>query len=225
MESVIDNTTVRQELHAKVISVDENGFLPMALTITFDLIMLSPEYAAQSTAVERVQVFFRDVFNKCMVIAENSPLLPKLKKLKTSTLIMETPDVPFEHQIGSLLFNKLQAIVEDVYLVDELTIWGDRGGLSYIINSASKYSDSNEDNRWWNREDLTLSDDKKSPLIELTWEKLGMELGDYLIFDLDEDGELVFTPLEDEPESDLAVTVVDGGAENPTEDDNSDDSE
>jgi hypothetical protein len=178
--NMLENTSLQHDISFHSIFVVDTAIYPVNFKVNIRYDVASFNSEEHTIAIRRILFFFNEVLNKSIFIAKDNPILSKMKKFKGPNIFVELPDVPSEHILGLLLYDKIQAIVQDVFVIDTFTILGDYGNISYVIDSETKFVDEGED-VWWERPDPSVSDDYKANVNQLTWDMLELTLDEELI--------------------------------------------
>jgi hypothetical protein len=187
---------------------------------------VSDDPTIQNVAFDRIRFFLNEIMQNGILVDSSCPKLNDLLKLSPDRLIV-LPEQPFDQVVGMALFCKLNAIMNEEIIIDEVELSSDEGsGIIYHVDESDDMSDFTETSKkkkispWWNREDLTTFDTKKPPE-DFDWGSIGLDWEQN-----SDDLEIEFDPEagmnDDEPVVDLSVTpslkdfnptVVSGGKE------------
>ena len=200
------NMKLNHTMDFSAVIFDEDRIYPNTFEVKINFNINTDNPIHQNVAIQRIVFLIHEVIDKSIFINQNNPALSKVTRLAGSNNIVVTmPDEPFDQILGIMLFHKLSVITEEKFDIDTLEICGgDTGELRYIVDdftefpiTMGKYSAP----YWWDRSDLTVSENKKSPLYKVTWETINLGW--------DETDELVFEPELASEES--TIHILDGG--------------
>jgi hypothetical protein len=124
----------------------------------------------ESTAIglRKIKEFISKFIQNSILIGTGHQFLPQLAKLQSN--IVQLPQEPSDYFLAAILFQKLNAISSDYFLIGQLTIdssIGDR--VKYHINDISDvYRDDLKENGWWSQDNVNTNNVDKFP----TWEEL-----------------------------------------------------
>lgn len=121
----------------------------------------------QNIAFERCKVFIDAILDNSFLISIDNPLLPFLKK-KTKQKIVTLPTEPLDLVVASVLFHKLNAIVEDRLVITQVNLKS-RQGEDVWIHYDQDFADNSSffqpeifkklnEMPWWTRSDVSHSD-------------------------------------------------------------------
>lgn len=148
----------------------------------------------QNVSFDRLKFFFNEVFDKSVLIkydAENFDYFLDLMPFK----IVALPEDSFDQIIGLVLYCKLNAIMNNNVIVEEIQISSKNGGdIWYQIDANDNFtsfkSGSTETMTWWSKEDLQTNDIEELDN-GLTWDIIGLNWEEDDEFELIPDPSLI----------------------------------
>lgn len=124
----------------------------------------------ESTVIglRKIKEFISKFIQNSILIGRDHQFLPYLSNLQSNTV--QLPQDPSDYFLAAILFEKLNAISSDYFLIGQITIdssVGDR--VKYHINDISDvYSKDLKECGWWNQDNVNTNHVDKFP----TWEEL-----------------------------------------------------
>jgi hypothetical protein len=189
------NTGIRIHYEFPVVVASDATIYPVNFKMDIRLNAITMNSEEHSIAIHRLEFFMKEIFRDSLIIEKTNPALSKLKKTKLTNIVVELPGPPVDQLVGLVLFNKLQAIIEHVFVVDNLEIIGDKGNLHYTIEEEIDINEDGKTLNWWDRSDITVNDDTKHPMSDFSWDDVDLEFPEY-----DEDGEIIVIEGDNETE-------------------------
>jgi hypothetical protein len=164
------------------------------------------ESANQNTAFERLKYFIYNELSSTIFV--NRDCEPLCKHLAAAGIKMTTlPAEPVDQLIGIMLYSKLNAIMEDRIVINELAISSELGDNMIYLQTADETLGPFEPPGWWHDSnlihyDLTLIDSDKVVAMHRAgaWRELG----------------LTWAEQEPTPDSDNRVVFADFNPDNET---------
>jgi len=102
-------------------------------TVTITMTTMGSDPVQQNVAYERLKYWFDQVMFNSIIMRDNEPKLTEW--VATEQRIILVPEQPVDQLLGIVLFSKLNAIVENVFVINELEISSAMGDdVCYIHN-------------------------------------------------------------------------------------------
>lgn len=138
------------------------------------------ESASQNTAFERLKYFVYNELSSTIFVNRDCELL--CKHLASAGIKMTTlPTEPVDQLIGIMLYSKLNAIMEDRIVINEVAISSELGDNMIYLQTADETLGPFEPPGWWHDSnlihyDLTLIDSDKVVAMHRAgaWRELGL---------------------------------------------------
>jgi hypothetical protein len=159
----------------------------------------SEEGEDHNIALDRIKYFLHNQLNSTVFI--NSANLDQCRALATAKINITTlPEDPLDQVIGIMLYCKLNAIIENRMIIDEIEICSELGeNIVYLHNDQDALGPF-ADTGWWSETeaahcDLTLVDNEKT--VELHhigagWRELGLHWDESILINVNDDNKVVF---------------------------------
>jgi hypothetical protein len=202
------NAKLSQEIDFSAIVLAGKKIFPNYFTLKINLITATDNASHQNIAMQRIMVFINEIFDGSVFCNIKNTNYLKFSKMVGDSRVILIPDEPYDQIIGMILFNKINAIVEGKFEIENITIGSDFApGLIYIIEDFENFSfdEAKIEIPWWNRSDPSSSDIPKQLKLEPSW----------LDLNLDWEEENSDSPYEIEKHFDLVI--LDGGPEHDKE--------
>lgn len=166
------------------INAIHDRIFPNSYTVKVNLLTISDDSSIQNIAFQRLKFFINEMVNNGLFVDSGHPRLNEFISLLPHKIIL-LPEPAFDQTIGMVLYCKLNAILNNEMIVDEIVISsteGDHVGYSIDENdNFAAFADSQLKKKnfvpWWKREDITTVDTKTTIQkfnwadIELSWNK------------------------------------------------------
>jgi hypothetical protein len=176
-----------------------------------NLITITDNHNYQNIALQRILFFIHEIFDSSVFISEKNAITTKLIKLAKDSQIIQFPEDPFDQIVGMILFDKLDAIVEERLEIESIVIGSDlTQDLFYTIDEYQEfeYDTTKIDIPWWDRSDLSTINNLKiiSKLdkwkdINLDWDQDDLKDVEFIL-DLEDNSNVSI---------DSNIIVLDGG--------------
>lgn len=193
------------ETEVGAVIFDNDIIYPNTYTIKINFAVITEDPSEQNIAIQRIIFFLEEIFDRSIFVKYNHPNLNRFSKLIKQDKFVILPEDPYDQIIGMLLYNKLSAITEGRFEINNIVIGGNMANnIFYTIDDFAEFDiDIVKAKKpyWWDRPDLTLSENKKTSLFLLSWDDLQLAW----------DGSSEDDELEVELDTLPNVIVLDGG--------------
>lgn len=117
--------------------------------VKLELMTNTPDNLDQNIALDRLRYLITFEFSNCLFINKNDA--EAIEKFEQAGLhVIAVPEVPVDQIIGITLFYKLNAILEDRVIVQQVSTVSEAGiGITYL-HSFHESIDMFEEPGWWN---------------------------------------------------------------------------
>lgn len=158
------STKIKKELQFVAGVYFENKFFMTVYNIELYLNIFTDDPAEQYIGMERIKFLFDNCFSDAIFISDShKDVINQLTKLgfKVSTLPFE----PYDQAIAIALIHKINAIVEDRYLLTDI-IFGSTlsEGIKYLIDYEDDAGPFSIKNNWWHDSGMGISNIKKTKI-------------------------------------------------------------
>lgn len=128
--------------------VYDNEFSVNYYTVTVHMTLLAENEYKQNIAYERLKYWIDYVLANSILIHDADPMIEKW--LATEQRIIMLPDQPVDQLVGIMLFLKLNAILEEIFVITEVELSSTVGDdMGYIHTYAENLGPMDYDG-WWN---------------------------------------------------------------------------
>lgn len=170
------NIKLSYNIRFSAVVVDGLQIFPNTYTVKLNMLTGTENRTHQNVALHRVAFFVNEIFNQSLLISINNPIVTKLSKLIKDSQIIKLPDDPYDQIIGMILFDKLSAIAEEKLLFESILIGSHiTPELFYTVDDFEIFELENVEKPWWERSDLTVTDDPKLLTDTNTWKDLNLD--------------------------------------------------
>lgn len=128
--------------------VYDNEFSVNYYTATVHMTLLAENEYKQNIAYERLKYWIDYVLANSILIHDADPMIEQW--LATEQRIIMLPDQPVDQLVGIMLFLKLNAILEEMFVITEVELSSTAGDdMEYIHSYAENLGPMDYDD-WWN---------------------------------------------------------------------------
>lgn len=128
--------------------VYDNEFSVNYYTATVHMTLLAENEYKQNVAYERLKYWIDYVLANSILIHDADPMIEQW--LATEQRIIMLPDQPVDQLVGIMLFLKLNAILEEMFVITEVELSSTAGDdMEYIHSYAENLGPMDYDG-WWN---------------------------------------------------------------------------
>lgn len=205
------NVRLSHNVNFSAVMVDGLKIFPNNYNMKLNLITITDNHNYQNIALQRILFFIHEIFDSSVFISEKNAITTKLIKLAKDSQIIQFPEDPFDQIVGMILFDKLDAIVEERLEIESIVIGSDlTQDLFYTIDEYQEfeYDTTKIDIPWWDRSDLSTINNLKiiSKLdkwkdINLDWDQDDLKDVEFIL-DLEDNSNVSI---------DSNIIVLDGG--------------
>jgi hypothetical protein len=167
--------------------------------VKLHLVTNSEEGDDHNIALDRIKYFLHNQLNSTVFInsAESEQCRAfSLAGIKITTL----PEEPLDQVIGIMLYCKLNAILEDRMIINEIEICSELGENIVYLHNDQDAQGPFADLGWWSEPDtvhcdLSLFDNEKTVALHHTgagWRDLGLNWDESIIINVNDDNKVVF---------------------------------
>jgi hypothetical protein len=160
---------------------------------------MSAEVDDHNIALDRIKFFIHNQLAHSVFI--NSADVDRCQRLISAGIkITNLPEEPVDQIIGIMLYCKLNAILENRMIIDEIEICSELGeNIVYLHNDQDAQGPFAEQG-WWSESDFVhcdlslLDTDKTVALHHIgdSWRELGLNWNDSVIININNDNKVVF---------------------------------
>lgn len=167
--------------------------------VKLHLVTNSEEGDDHNIALDRIKYFLHNQLNSTVFI--NSAESDQCRAFASAGIKITTlPEEPLDQVIGIMLYCKLNAVLEDRMIIDEIEICSELGENIVYLHNAQDAQGPFANTGWWNEPDsshcdLTLFDNEKTvPLhhVGASWRDVGLNWDESVIIDINNDNKVVF---------------------------------
>lgn len=101
----------------------------------------------QNIAYERMKWWIEHVLANSVLLNEADPLLPAYQATRQRVLVV--PDDPVDHLVAVMLYLKLNAIMEDRLILDEIRLSSEQGDHMCYLHSEETDAIEYDTTGWW----------------------------------------------------------------------------
>ena len=118
-------------------------------TVTITMTTMASDSMQQNVAYERLKYWFDQVMFNSIIMRDNEPKLAEW--FATDQRIILLPEQPVDQLLGIVLFSKLNAIVENVFVINELEISSAVGDEVCYIHNENEFvlTEALNNPGWW----------------------------------------------------------------------------
>ena len=127
--------------------VHQETFSVNHCSVEINMLTVSPSNDEQNIAYERMKFFVHSLLDDCILISEQSPLLPQYQK--TGARVIVLPDEPVDQVVGMMLYLKLNAIMENRIVVTDVELWSKAGDSVSYLHSVGESLGPLVQSGWW----------------------------------------------------------------------------
>jgi len=167
--------------------------------VKLHLVTNSEEGDDHNIALDRIKYFLHNQLNSTVFI--NSAEFEQCRTLTAAGIKLTTlPEDPLDQVIGIMLYCKLNAILENRMIINEIEICSELGeNIVYLHNSEDAQGPFAEEG-WWSESDavhcdLTLGNNEKTVALHhigAGWRELGLNWDESIIINVNNDNKVVF---------------------------------
>ena len=167
--------------------------------VKLHLVTNSEEGDDHNIALDRIKYFLHNQLNSTVFI--NSAETDQCRAFASAGIKMTTlPEDPLDQVIGIMLYCKLNAILEDRMIIDEIEICSELGENIVYLHNNQDAQGPFADVGWWQQSDavhcdLTLWDNEKTVALHhigSSWRDLGLHWDESVIININNDNKVVF---------------------------------
>jgi hypothetical protein len=167
--------------------------------VKLHLVTNSEEGDDHNIALDRIKYFLHNQLNSTVFI--NSAESNQCRAFAAAGIKMTTlPEDPLDQVIGIMLYCKLNAILEDRMIIDEIEICSELGENIVYLHNNQDAQGPFADAGWWQEPDavhcdLTLFDNEKTVALHhigAGWRELGLNWDESIIINVNDDNKVVF---------------------------------
>jgi hypothetical protein len=134
----------------------------------------------QRIAYNRMKWWIYDVMQGCVLIHEEDPLLEEYRSTRQRVLAL--PNDPVDHLVAMMLYLKLNAIMEQKLIIDEIRLSSEQGDHVCYLHSNDVDEIVFDTQGWWidsgpvwqNRSDLGRDDNVVALDRPTSWDDIGL---------------------------------------------------
>jgi hypothetical protein len=133
---------VRLTYDAKFLSINavQDRIFPNSYNVRINLLTVTDEPAKQNIAFQRLKFFMNEIFNNGLFVDYSHLRLNDLISLMPHKIIL-LPELAFDQTIGMVLYFKLNAILNNEIIVDEISISSSEGdNVWYSIDEDDDFT-------------------------------------------------------------------------------------
>ena len=159
----------------------------------------SEEGDDHNIALDRIKYFLHNQLNSTVFI--NSDEAEQCRAFASAGIKMTTlPEHPLDQVVGIMLYCKLNAMLENRMIIEEVEICSELGENIVYLHDEREALGPFADAGWWSEPDavhcdLTLFDNEKIVALHhlgAGWRELGLNWDDSVIINVDNDNKVVF---------------------------------
>lgn len=158
------STKIKKELSFIAGVYFESKFYMTVYDLSLDLDIITEDPAEQYIGMERIKFLFENCLSDVIFINdEHKDTINQL--LKVGFRISTLPFEPYDQAIAMAVIHKINAIVEEKYLLVNLTFGSTLSeGIKYQIDIEDDSGPFADKNNWWNDSGMCVSDIKKTKI-------------------------------------------------------------
>jgi hypothetical protein len=203
------NVKLSYDMDFSAIIIDDTRMVPTTFNVSINVITATENGAHQNIAFQRILFFINEILRNSVIINAKNPIILDVFKMFPRNHFCVIPDDPYEQLIGFILFHKLSAITEEKLEIDRIIISSNTSNdIMYTIDDFNDFESEDTDKiDWWNRSDITCSEDDKLTAA-IAWDDIDLNW-DYN----PEDDEVEFQqePTFSQLKKNPSIVVLDGG--------------
>lgn len=167
--------------------------------VKLHIITNSEEGDDHNIALDRIKYFLHNQLNSTVFI--NSTDVEQCRAFASAGIKITTlPEEPLDQVIGIMLYCKLNAILEDRMIIDEIEICSELGENIVYLHNSEDAQGPFADTGWWRDSDTVhcdpaLFDHEKTVALHhigAGWRDLGLHWDESVIINIDNDNKVVF---------------------------------
>jgi hypothetical protein len=167
--------------------------------VKLHIITNSEEADDHNIALDRIKYFLHNQINNTVFI--NSAEADRCRAFASAGIKITTlPEEPLDQVIGIMLYCKLNAILEDRMIIDEIEICSELGENIVYLHNEQDAQGPFADAGWWTDPDivncdLTLVETEKTVSlnhVRAGWRELGLDWNNSVIINVNDDNKVVF---------------------------------
>lgn len=167
-------TKLTHNIGFSAVVVDGARVFPNTYNLKLNMLITTDNRSCQNIALQRILFFINEVFGGSIFINASNENANKFQKLAKDSHVIVFPDDPFDQIIGMILFNKLESIAESFIEMESIEIGSNISpNLFYTIDEFEGFESELEE-PWWIRADLTTTDDPKIAKKIPSWEDINL---------------------------------------------------
>lgn len=170
------NVKLSYDVNFSVVVFDGNSFAPNSYSVKINIITATENSTHQNVAIQRILFFLKEIMHGSIFVNGGNTNLAKLMKLAKNNRIAVFPEDPYDQIVGLMLLHKLSAITEGKFEIDSLFIGSlKEPELKYIVEEYELFDHDDNIVPWWERPDLTMSENSKQNKMVGTWADLDLD--------------------------------------------------
>jgi len=200
------NAKIGCDLEFSAIIVNADKIYPNNFKLSLNLITATEDNYQQNVAYQRIMFLIEEIVNNSIIVTTENPILEDITDIFNNNHFMILPDEPYDQVLGYILFNKISAIMEERLIIDNLIISSNLNNIKYTIDEFNEFEEDEElIEHWWDRSDISCSDDPNEIECNISWEDIDMEWEEPT--DEEEPTEIVFNP----EKKTASISILEGG--------------
>jgi hypothetical protein len=200
------NAKIGCDLEFSAIIVNDDKIYPNNFKLSLNLITATEDNYQQNVAYQRIMFLIEEIVNNSIIVTTENPILEDITDIFNNNHFMILPDEPYDQVLGYILFNKISAIMEERLIIDNLIISSNLNNIKYTIDEFNEFEEDEElIEHWWDRSDISCSDDPNEIECNISWEDIDMEWEEPT--DEEEPTEIVFNP----EKKTASISILEGG--------------
>ena len=211
------NVKLSHDITFSAVVFDGTSFSPNTYSVKVNIITATENSVYQNVAIQRILFFLKETMHRSIFVNSKNTNLTKLMKLAKHNRIVMFPEDPYDQIVGMILLHKLTAITEGNFEIDSLFIGSlEEPDLKYIVEEYENFEHEENKTPWWERPDLSTSDDQKQIKMVGTWNDLDLDWESKK----DKQNELEFILELEDNDNKPDVVIIQGGPEKESPDAN-----
>ena len=167
--------------------------------VKLHIITNSEEGDDHNIALDRIKYFLHNQINSTVFI--NSAEIDRCRVFSSAGIKITTlPEEPLDQVIGIMLYCKLNAMLENRMIIDEIEICSELGENIVYLHNDQDAQGPFADTGWWSESDAVHCDlslfgnDKTVALhhVGSSWRDLGLNWNESVIININDDNKVVF---------------------------------
>ena len=158
--------------------IEGTKVFPNFYNVKINMETLTEDNVHQNIAIQRIVVFLTEIINGSVFCCEKNPAAIKFARIAKGSRVIMFPEEPFDQILGMILFQKLNAIIEDKMEIESVTISSELAQhLTFTVDDFEefKYTPIKDELPWWNRRELIVSNDPKKIKASDSWDDYGLD--------------------------------------------------